>query len=155
MDIAHARSIFLPSPKNGDAIHFLMRLPCLDGFCLQGHAFRSLAAVILLLASLFSSLVSEFGTGCIYPIGCSILARLIFYYKTINRYKTSPLLGLSLSLKHKHLYLTILSHTYTFACVPAPRPALPPHEVSLRIFIYSPARICSTQASSINIIPDI
>ena len=53
LDIAHAWSMFLLSPNNGIAIYFLIRLPRLDGFGLQGHVFRSLAVVFLLYLSFF------------------------------------------------------------------------------------------------------
>lgn len=64
--------------KTASQYNFLIRLHALMDLACR-TAFRSLAAVFLF--SLFlSSLVSEFGTACIYPIGCSILARHIFYY---------------------------------------------------------------------------
>lgn len=61
-------------------IFFNKAFPRLDGFGLQGHVFRSLAAVLLLLhLSLFLLWFRSSEPDVYTPIGCSILARLIFY----------------------------------------------------------------------------
>lgn len=61
-------------------IFFNKAFPRLDGFGLQGHVLRSLAVVLLLLhLSLFLLWFRSSEPDVYTPIGCSILARLIFY----------------------------------------------------------------------------
>jgi len=102
-------SMFLLSPNNGIAIYlFLIRLHALTDRPAWA-IFRSLAVVLLLSSFLFfSSLVSEFGTGCIYPIGCSSKLRAAFSISRLSIFNmTSSLLGLvssqtTIMFSHSH-----------------------------------------------------